>query len=349
MKLSKQISKNVEEDKFIKMQRYDIFISKMEQLAAWERNRQRRINKTLRSMDSAFVTSDKPYKDTLYFFNKGIQKGSDIEMFEVGFQKLKQTKNGKGNIDRPFEDYGLRELDISWRMQTMGDQFKKSLDQRIRFHHRSFAKTLNHIGDFGWKDIEIIKGSFDKLNQMLDQHFSPELITVGEPTLKEGVYGDYKNIIPKNYVFDGFQDSQEFNSYIQTLLDWKDDSKARRNKMKEEKDREIVSLERSMNELITTTSRLKTVQADMQASIDSLRQQYFKLQEAKDKYQFLDENKYIRLEMLELEELLVKGGYIDPDEALIAKSDQSFETRMDRASKIFYEYVSAYSPEMMSP
>ena len=32
VELSRQISKEVEEDKFIKMQRYQIFISKMEQL-----------------------------------------------------------------------------------------------------------------------------------------------------------------------------------------------------------------------------------------------------------------------------------------------------------------------------
>jgi hypothetical protein len=36
IQLSKKIGREVEEDKFIKMQRYDIFISKMEQLAKAE-------------------------------------------------------------------------------------------------------------------------------------------------------------------------------------------------------------------------------------------------------------------------------------------------------------------------
>jgi hypothetical protein len=35
----------------------------------------------------------------------------------------------------------------------------------------------------------------------------------------------------------------------------------------------------------------------------------------------MEENKYIRLEMLELEEMLVKGGYIDPEEAFLANSN----------------------------
>ena len=60
---------------------------------------------------------------------------------------------------------------------------------------------------------------------------------------------------------------------------------------------------------------MKDVQVNLQASIDSLRQQYFKLQEAHDKHQFLSDNKFVRLEMLELQELLVKAGYVDPEEA----------------------------------
>jgi hypothetical protein len=63
----------------------------------------------------------------------------------------------------------------------------------------------------------------------------------------------------------------------------------------------------------------------------------------------MKENKYIRLEMLELEELLVRAGYIDPDEADLGKSDSAFCERMERASKIFYDYSTSYFPELISP
>lgn len=53
----------------------------------------------------------------------------------------------------------------------------------------------------------------------------------------------------------------------------------------------------------------------MQASIDSLRSQFFKLQEAQDKHTFLQENKHIHYDMLELQELLVRGGFLEPQEA----------------------------------
>jgi hypothetical protein len=40
------------------------------------------------------------------------------------------------------------------------------------------------------------------------------------------------------------------------------------------------------------------------------------LKEAQDKHEFLQENKYLIYDMLELQELLVKGGYLNPEEAL---------------------------------
>jgi hypothetical protein len=52
--------------------------------------------------------------------------------------------------------------------------------------------------------------------------------------------------------------------------------------------------------------------------------------------------------MLELQELLVKGGYINPEEALIG-AKESIEDRMERASNIFYDFVTNNTPEFMSP
>lgn len=52
--------------------------------------------------------------------------------------------------------------------------------------------------------------------------------------------------------------------------------------------------------------------------------------------------------MLELEELLVKGGYLDPEETS-AVINESFDERMQRASDVFYDYVVNYAPELLSP
>lgn len=70
-----------------------------------------------------------------------------------------------------------------------------------------------------------------------------------------------------------------------------------------------------MAQLIQSCNLVKDMQVNMEASIDSLRQQYFKLQEANDKHKFMEENKFIYYDLLELQELMVRAGYINPEEA----------------------------------
>lgn len=103
-----------------------------------------------------------------------------------------------------------------------------------------------------------------------------------------------------------------------------------------------------MGQVVEASNSLRSLQVDMQASIDSMRQQYFKMQEAADKHAFLEENKFIRLELLELQEKLVKAGYLEPEECQKISSSMPYEVRMERASRIFYEYVSDFAPELLS-
>jgi hypothetical protein len=70
-----------------------------------------------------------------------------------------------------------------------------------------------------------------------------------------------------------------------------------------------------------------------------MRQQYFKIQEAADKNEWLEENKFIRLELLELQEMLVKAGYLEPEEVAKYSSELPYEDRMERAARIFYNHV----------
>jgi hypothetical protein len=44
----------------------------------------------------------------------------------------------------------------------------------------------------------------------------------------------------------------------------------------------------------------------------------------------------------------VKGGYLGPEEALLGAADTT-DTRMERASTVFYDLVLNHSPELLSP
>jgi hypothetical protein len=58
-----------------------------------------------------------------------------------------------------------------------------------------------------------------------------------------------------------------------------------------------------MADIINAAVQVKELQKEHQASIDNLRQQYFQMSEAADKHKFLQENQYIKYDLLELEEL----------------------------------------------
>ena len=78
--VSKGIAAQVEEDQFQKMQRYDIFISKMEQLKRAEKRWARQERKAVDQMQAAYMNSGKPLKDLLHYYNKAAVKGFESSL-----------------------------------------------------------------------------------------------------------------------------------------------------------------------------------------------------------------------------------------------------------------------------
>ena len=58
---------------------------------------------------------------------------------------------------------------------------------------------------------------------------------------------------------------------------------------------------------------MRDVQEELEAAVRNIRGQYQKLMDAHDEHSFLQENKYIHLDLLELQEMLIKAGYLHPD------------------------------------
>ena len=53
--------------------------------------------------------------------------------------------------------------------------------------------------------------------------------------------------------------------------------------------------------------------------------------------------------MLELQELLIKAGYLQPDEQVVNEQVQVGALGMDAAVEVFYDLVLNYHPEALSP
>lgn len=41
----------------------------------------------------------------------------------------------RGNLERPYEDYSTKDLDISWRMQMLSSHIKVGLEKDNYFNH----------------------------------------------------------------------------------------------------------------------------------------------------------------------------------------------------------------------
>jgi len=52
----------------------------------------------------------------------------------------------------------------------------------------------------------------------------------------------------------------------------------------------------------------------MESAVRNVRAQYSKLKKAHDEHEFLQENPYVNLDLMELQEMLIKAGYLSPDE-----------------------------------
>ena len=87
----------------------------------------------------------------------------------------------------------------------------------------------------------------------------------------------------------------------------------------------------------------------MEAAVRNVRAQYTKLKKAHDEHEFLQENPYVHLDLLELQEMLIKAGYLSPDEQKVGEDVSIGNLGMDAAVEVFYNMVMNYHPNALSP
>ena len=68
-------------------------------------------------MQSAYINSRNPLKDVLFYYSKASVKGFDSSLVANTLEQINNTIRGRGNKPRVYDDYSIREFDISWRMQ----------------------------------------------------------------------------------------------------------------------------------------------------------------------------------------------------------------------------------------
>ena len=183
-------------------------------------------------------------------YSKASVGGFDPALMSTTLDQLKKILRGRGNIPRPFEDYGTREFDISWRMAVLSGHIKEALSDHNQFNHVQMGKTSRSLGDIGHKDNEIIQKFFDKLNVMLDERDANQTKPVPDLDYEATVYGTFQGQRARTHVFEGFENNEEFNQHLTTLMEWNTTQKDGLAEMEIDADANIQELEMSMAKLI---------------------------------------------------------------------------------------------------
>lgn len=341
--LAANAAQGVHADLFEREQRYELFINKMFQLYKYEKRALKQQRASFLKMATAPLMTETPVKLILSEYSRLSSQGFDGRLFSSTLEHLVQTVKGRGNSPRVYSDYTLPELDVSWRMAKVSEDLKHALTTDQFFSSHLMAKTARLLGELGYKNTELIPLWFQKMEQMMKEDAAAKTEVSSSDLFNSAIYGSFFNLKPRHYVYQGYFQHDEFQSHLRTLTEWQQESKE-----KLSPDQDAKELQTAMGKLMDQVNELKGLQEEQQAAIAALRDQYFKLKEAQDKHAFLQQNKYLRYDMLELQELLVKGGFIDPQEALEIPR-MSKNEKMARAANVFYDFVLNQHSELLSP
>ena len=336
--LALKVTNELEYDKdgyfYNRKQEYESFIDRMMQIYRSEKRyirnlkKQREINVSLKE-----VVIDH-YQPTL-----------------LKLQRIADTKRAKGFVAPAFDDLTTYEIEDSLGLNDAINDIEQSLLPGNYFPPHNIAHAISSLSQIRYKNTELIPKIRNKMISILTG-----TDTKMEDTFEANnpIFG-LKNGQTSNWlVYSGFKDSKEFYSHVETLLNWKTDeeyiieAEKEASKIKDENKHEYLEIVQIMGNIVSAVRETKEIQKEMAEAIEAVRSQYSKMSAAFDSNEVLQENPYIKYDLLELQERLVEAGLMHPDEATGRHSleDMPFATKMNRATEVFYELTQDYYPEM---
>lgn len=109
--LARTVADSVEADKHVKLQRYEVFIDKMQRLYKSELRTAQRQKKKLQVQKNAILYSLTPLKEILRMYNDLTHKGFNSEAAVQTLQNLGNALRARGYKGRVMGDYSAAELD----------------------------------------------------------------------------------------------------------------------------------------------------------------------------------------------------------------------------------------------
>lgn len=168
-------------------------------------------------MRRSHIMFQNPLKQSLSIYNKMTFHGFNDEILATCLENLYGVIMAMGNKPITYQDYDIHEMEQSWRMNKVAEDVKFGLThESVFFSPFNMARSARALAEMGYKNTEIIAAWMNHLEEKLHEDGSTKYTS--PPLFDDVVYGSMKNMIPRTYVFQGFQDNEEFEEHLQTLL-----------------------------------------------------------------------------------------------------------------------------------
>lgn len=314
-------------------QYYDTFIHKMFQIY----NAEKRQQKLIRNSKNIHLSNKAILSNTL---NPPI----------VTLESLVKSIKAKGLVAPAFDDFTKRDLEQSTYLTHLIEEIEFSLLPGQFFPPHHIASTVSSLAQLNYKNSELVPKIREK---MLAISENKDELPNKDLHIDDIVFGDKRGLTNRTNIFRGFKDSNEFFSHVETLLKWqvRDENIALKKEIKAlpaDEKAEVEEIMSLMKNILSAVEDTKSIQKEMGEAIESVRSQFSLISEAFDKYGFLQDHRYIKYDLLELEEKMVEAGLLDPSEA-IGKTpieEMPFLYKMRRATEVFFDLTKDYFPEM---
>jgi hypothetical protein len=261
-----------------------------------------------------------------------------------------RRENGLTSATYANQDQHFEQEQSVYMNQLIDEIHYKCLPGQF-FPPNSIYKTFSQLALLKYKNTELIPAVRGKILAMLngtdtkpDKNFD-----VFEKILKDKAGRE-----PGHDVYRGFDNSKEFYSHFETLLSWQSEEEIMQKAISEAENieggdkKDVTEILEIMQHILKAGTDLQSYQREMAESIESVRSQYTQISESFDQHKFLQDNKYIKHDLIQLQEKMVEGGLLDPYESIGAVELENIpmSERMGRATEIFYDLTKDYFPEM---
>lgn len=168
------------------------------------------------------MQSTTPIKACLTEYAKIATKGFDCALLAQSLKLLNQAVAASGNDPIAMNDLTLPQMDQNWRFDKVTEDIRFGLDPNpnVFFSPYNLAKVSRELGQLGYKNTDLMPLWFDKIDAMLACPGTEDYIKGASVSFDQAQVGGMLNYTSRHYIYQGFNDSQEFNEHVQTLIEY---------------------------------------------------------------------------------------------------------------------------------